>query len=59
MRYLDFILTFIAFLLCIIILQLGNLKPIESQASSGITDVNLKQIGGCNLYDKIVDVRNR
>ena len=55
MKYLNFILTLISLLLIIMILQ--NNKPIVSRASNGIQDVNIKQIGGEVLFDKVLRVK--
>ena len=57
MKYLNFILTLISLLLIIMILQ--NNRPIISQATTVIQDVNLKQIAGVNLFDKVLEIKSR
>jgi hypothetical protein len=56
MKYLNTILTIIAFLLCILIWQLG-FKREYSRASGGIQDVNIKQIGGQNMYSRKLELK--
>lgn len=55
MRYLNVILTLIAILLIIIILQ--HRQTIISRADNGIQDINIRQVGGIELYDKYLSVK--
>lgn len=56
MKYLNFILTLICLLLIIIILQLNNNQH-EAKASIGVTDVNIREVGGIRLHDKYIYIR--
>jgi hypothetical protein len=60
--YLNTILTIIAIALTIIILQNANIiQPVSASSSSGVIDVNIKEVGGNSLghFDAIpVDVQN-